>query len=126
VVGVSLGGDKCSPADVAAEPGSGTIEVGDHVAIVGDWIFDNAHDGWHELHPVKKVLRIPCPTNAPGVDPEEPHSERSRAAIEAYCLKYLADNAATICRLLHDGRVPETVDKQHQPEHNPTYNTHIG
>ncbi len=91
VLGVGLGGDEGSPADVAVTPGSGTVSVGDHLAIVGDWIFDNAHDGWHELHPVKKVFRIPCQTgtSVPGVDPEVPESPMSKAAIERACLSYL-------------------------------------
>lgn len=128
LLGWLLGGDNGSPADVAAEPGSGTIEVGDHIAIVGDWIFDNAHDGWHELHPVKKVLRIPCPDrgSAPGVDPEAPDSERSRAAIEANCLSYLAGNAAQICRLLKDGAEPAVIVDQHKPENNPEYHPQLG
>lgn len=128
LVGWLLGGDNGSPADVAAEPGSGTIERGDHIAIVGDWIFDNAHDGWHELHPVKKVLRIPCPDrrSVPGVDPEAPDSEWSRAAIEAACLSYLSSNAARICRMLKEGSDPAVIVDQHKPENNPEYHPHLG
>ena len=128
VLGVALGGDKGSPADVAAEPGSGTIEVGDHIAILGDWIFDNAHTGWHELHPVKKVLQIPCPqgTKVPGVDVEEPQSERSKEAIEKYCLGLLSDNARKICEMLAQGGIPAVTGKQQEPQHNPAVNNYIG
>ena len=114
LIGVALGGDKGSPSDVAAEPGSGTVEAGDHVAILGDWIFDNAHDGWHELHPVKKLLKLPCPTGTkvPGVDVEEPDSERSREAIEKNCLGILAANAGEICRLLSQPRDPAVGTNQ--------------
>jgi hypothetical protein len=113
-IGVAIGGDEGSPADVAAEPGSGTVEVGDHVAILGDWIFDNAHDGWHELHPVKSLIRIPCPTGTkvPGVDVEEPHSQRSEDAIEKNCLALIANNAGETCRLLAQGRDPNVKQEQ--------------
>lgn len=128
VIGVGLGGDKGSPADVAAEPGSGTIEVGDHVAIFGDWIFDNAHDGWHELHPVKSLIRLPCPEgrSVPGVDVEYPQSERSRKAIEENCLRLLGDNARRICALLSEGRQPDVMGRQKEPAHDPVVNTHLG
>ncbi|HXN89419.1 MAG TPA: hypothetical protein VN890_08715 [Methylocella sp.] len=88
LIGVAIGGDEGSPADVAADPQSGTVEAGDHVAIIGDWIYDNAHEGWNELHPVKKLLKLQCPkgTSVPGVDPEYPDSPASRAAIEKYCV----------------------------------------
>lgn len=128
LIGVGLGGDKGSPADVAAEPGSGTIEVGDHVAIAGDWIFDNAHDGWHELHPVKSLLRIPCPqgTSVPGVDVEEPHSERSKEAIEKNCLRLLGENARRICELLAQARLPDVMGRQREPQHDPAVNGYVG
>jgi hypothetical protein len=127
VLGVALGGDKGSPADVAAEPGSGTIAVGDHVAIVGDWIFDNAHDGWHELHPVKKLLKLPCPEwKVPGVDVEEPHSERSRAAIEDNCLRLLGDNARRICELLAQGALPDVQGRQQDPHNDPAVHPNLG
>lgn len=114
LLGVALGGDKGSPADVAAEPGSGTVEAGDHIAIIGDWIFDNAHDGWHELHPVKSLIRLQCPkgTKVPGVDVEEPNSDRSKEAIEKNCLGILAANAGEICRLLSQARDPAVVTGQ--------------
>ena len=128
VIGVGLGGDQGSPADVAAEPGSGTIEVGDHIAIIGDWIFDNAHEGWFELHPVKKLMKLQCPqdTSVPGVDVEEPHSERSREAIERNCLRLLGDNARRICELLAQGSQPDVTGRQKDPQHDPAVNTYVG
>jgi hypothetical protein len=106
-VGYLLGGDEGSPADVAVTPGSGSVSVGDHLAIVGDWIFDNAHDGWHELHPVKKVFRIPCQPGKAGVDPEAPDSPFSKEARERPCLDYMRANMDKICLLLSQGRSPE-------------------
>ena len=51
-------GSEGSPEDVATDPDSGTVEVGDCIAMIGDWIYDSGHDGWHELHPVKGLLRL--------------------------------------------------------------------
>jgi hypothetical protein len=114
LAGVAMGGDEGSPADVAADPQSGTIEVGDHVAIIGDWIYDNAHDGWNELHPVKKVLKLNCPkgTSVPGVDPEYPDSPSSLAAIEKYCVTHLAARRNDICFLLNQPRDPNVQNNQ--------------
>jgi hypothetical protein len=106
VIGYLLGGDEGSPADVAVTPGSGTVTVGDHLAIVGDWIFDNAHNGWHELHPVKKVFRIPCRPSKP-VDPEWPDNPLFKEVRERPCLEYMRDNMDRICFLLGQGRSPE-------------------
>jgi hypothetical protein len=128
VIGVALGGDEGSPADVAADPGSGTIEAGDHVAIIGDWIFDNAHDGWHELHPVKKVLKLNCPsgTNVPGVDVEEPKSKRSQEAIEKHCLELLRDNVRRICELLAQGNDAQIFGRQQDPNNDPAVHPRLG
>ena len=117
VAGVALGGDEGSPADVAADPQSGTIEVGDHIAIIGDWIYDNAHEGWNELHPVKKVLKLECPkgTSVPGVDPEYPESPSSLEAIEKNCAKLLAERRDQICYLLSQPRDPNVQNNQDSP-----------
>lgn len=116
-IGVALGGDKGSPAEVAAEPGSGSISVGDHIAIIGDWIFDNAHTGWHELHPVKSLIKLHCPKDlkGPGFDFEEPNSERSKEAKENACLTLLGNNIDIICRLLRDAHDPNVLFKQADP-----------
>jgi hypothetical protein len=118
VAGVALGGDEGSPADVAADPASGTVEVGDHVAIIGDWIFDNAHTGWHELHPVKKLLKLPCKkgTEVAGVDPEYPDSERSRAIVDEACARHLADRAGDICYMLQQPGDPDVKTAQDEPK----------
>ena len=128
VLGVAAGGDKGSPADVALEPGSGTVNIGDHVAIIGDWIFDNAHTGWHELHPVKSLIKLHCPdgTKVPGVDPEEPGSSRSREAIEKNCLALLGSGRDEICRLLAQGRDPNVLVAQGEPGNNPLTHGRLG
>jgi len=117
LAGVAIGGDEGSPADVAADPLSGTVEEGEHIAIIGDWIYDNAHEGWNELHPVKKVLKLQCPTgtSVPGVDPEYPNSPSSRAAIEKFCVGRLAQRRDDICFRLSQPRDPAVQDAQNSP-----------
>jgi hypothetical protein len=116
-IGVAIGGQEGSPADVAADPQSGTVEVGDHVAIVGDWIYDNAHAGWNELHPVKKLLKLQCPNrmSVSGVDPEYPNSPASLAVIEKDCVTHLAAQRNDICFMLSQPRDPNVQRSQNSP-----------
>jgi hypothetical protein len=107
-----IGGSKGSPADVGE---SGTIEAGDHVAIIGDWIYDSAHDGWHELHPVKALLKLRCPTDVPGIDPEYPDSPESKLAKEKFCLAYLVSQLETICHLMTQRNDPAVTGAQDDP-----------
>jgi len=47
-LGVGLGaiaGHKGAPEGALIDQGWGTIHVGDHIAVVGDWVFDSAHNG---------------------------------------------------------------------------------
>jgi hypothetical protein len=37
---------------------SGQVELGDPVVVVGRWVYDAAHQGWNELHPVKSIQKI--------------------------------------------------------------------
>ena len=128
LAGVALGGEEGSPADVAADPESGTVEEGDHIAIIGDWVYDNAHEGWNELHPVKKVLKLNCPTgtSVPGVDPEYPNSPASRAALEKFCVSLLAQRRDDICFRLSQPRDPAVQDAQDSPSGAWVFNPAIG
>jgi hypothetical protein len=119
LLGVALGGDEGSPADVAADPASGTVNVGDHIAILGDWIFDTAHDGWHELHPVKKVLRIPCETGTPTTTWSE--AERERA-----CLSHLGLIVNEVCRLIRQPSDPAVVTAQGEPSNRTVVHPQLG
>jgi len=91
--------------------------VGDHIAIIGDWIFDTAHTGWHELHPVKSLIRLHFweETNMDGVDRKEPRSERAKEAIEKDCVERLGNNVESICGLLAQGRDPNVLLGQADP-----------
>jgi hypothetical protein len=120
-VGVGLGaiaGHKGAPEDVLIDQGWGTLHVGDHIAVVGDWIFDSAHEGWHELHPVKKILKVQCPVPdttlgpAPGI-PGHPLSEEER---DKECAVWLGDIHKLLCRRIGDPDRPEVRDGQVQPK----------
>jgi len=39
--------------------GGGDLKADDLVLIRGRWVYDAAHQGWNELHPVKHIQRIP-------------------------------------------------------------------
>jgi hypothetical protein len=37
----------------------GPLSVGDKLAVIGEHVYDGFHEGWHELHPLMAVVRIP-------------------------------------------------------------------
>jgi hypothetical protein len=74
----------------------------------------------------KSLLRMPCPQDAPGVDVEEPHSERSEQAIEANCLRLLGQNARRICELLSQGQLPDVQGRQREPQNDPAVHPRLG
>jgi len=49
--------DKGNPNDV--NPHLGNLEQGKDVLVVqGTWVYDSAHEGWNEIHPIKQCQRI--------------------------------------------------------------------
>jgi hypothetical protein len=73
-IGWATGNDG-SPADAAVDPASGTLEDGDCIAVFGDFVYDVGHcEGWHEIHPVKYVQKIPPLAG----DPDRPSPPVSR------------------------------------------------
>jgi hypothetical protein len=60
IVGIGMGialGDTASPSQ--ADPSIGVIHPGQDVLFVmGTWIYDSAHTGWNELHPVLHCQKI--------------------------------------------------------------------
>jgi hypothetical protein len=60
IVGIGIAialGDTASPAQ--ADPSIGVIHPGQDVLFVmGTWIYDSAHTGWNELHPVLHCQKI--------------------------------------------------------------------
>ena len=39
--------------------GGGDLKANDLVLIRGRWVYDAGHKGWNELHPVKRIQKIP-------------------------------------------------------------------
>jgi hypothetical protein len=38
--------------------GGGTLNLGDTIVVTGRWVYDAAHQGWNEFHPVKTIQRV--------------------------------------------------------------------
>ncbi len=64
-------GDMGSVADVAVDPDAKTIREEDHptIAIEGRLIYDAGHQGWLELHAVRKIMSVP-PEDSDNLDNE--------------------------------------------------------
>ena len=45
----------------------GTLANGDQVVVYGTHVYDGFHEGWHELHPLMAIMRVPAPANIPGI-----------------------------------------------------------
>ncbi len=48
--------DPAAGALTAADPDTG--EAGDVVLVRGDWAYDEGHEGWNEMHPVRSVQKL--------------------------------------------------------------------
>jgi len=119
--GVALGelaGHPGAAEDVLIDQGFGTIHEGDHLAIFGDWIFDTAHDGWHELHPVKKILKVQCPfgTTVPGVSMVAPTIHLTEEERDKQCAVWLGAIARLLCQRVSEAGRPEVKEQQAQPK----------
>ena len=38
----------------------GPLAVGDRLVVLGEHVYDGFHEGWHEIHPLMAVMRIPA------------------------------------------------------------------
>jgi hypothetical protein len=59
VVGVGIGvalSDTANPSDVNANLGE--LEFGDVLLVKGSWVYDSAHDGWNEIHPITYCQKV--------------------------------------------------------------------
>jgi hypothetical protein len=71
--------DAASPSDVDPSLGGEMHQNGcdgtgaDLVVVSGTWVYDSLHEGWNEIHPIKKCLKIGTWT---GTWPFDPKSER--------------------------------------------------
>jgi hypothetical protein len=111
-VGAAIGlGDTATPAQ--DDPSIGVIHPGqDILFVMGRWIYDSAHTGWNELHPVllcQKLGTVDHSAVAAG-NPWVSHPEFGNPA-------ELARVRDTMCALAKDGRRPPTTVNQTKPEH---------
>ncbi len=102
--------DNGSFDDVKNDPESGTIEEEDSVFIFGDQVYDAGHsEGWVEIHPVKHLQKI-----FPPIDPSEPTD-----SVHFKELDFVADVKEfwdTWCAAVREGRKPDTVAAQQEPQ----------
>lgn len=76
-------GDEGDPGDV--DPSLGTLHTNDPatkigadlLAILGTWVYDTAHEGWNELHPIKQCQKVGTWDGAwpPDIDDQIKHWE---------------------------------------------------
>ncbi len=94
------------------DPSIGTIHPGtDLLFVMGTWIYDSAHTGWNELHPVllcQKLGPVPHADVASG----DPWASRPDLGDPAK----LSDTLGQWCALAKDGQRPATKTSQQQPE----------
>ncbi len=117
----------------------GPIRMGDHVAVLGEHVYDGYHEGWNEFHPLMAVVKFNAhPGERPPVymdwqpdtreavvipdkvDPASP--DLTEAAMRAGLSDVDFRKRCEIvrdewCRRLHDAFAPETRKTQDRLEH---------
>ncbi|MFY9663555.1 MAG: hypothetical protein WCB01_08405 [Candidatus Cybelea sp.] len=108
--------DVASPA--ADDPNIGTIYPGiDVLVVTGRWIYDSAHSGWNELHPVlhcQKVARVPQADLAAGT-PWASLPQFSAANVETTLNQNTVDRMGW-CPLITEAGDPATTTSQQEPQ----------
>lgn len=117
-VGAAIGlGDNVTPAQ--DDPSIGVIHPGvDILFVTGTWIYDSAHTGWNELHPVllcQKIGSVDHSAVAAG-NPWVSHPEFGDPDL-------LRDVRARMCELAKDGQRPSVKGDQTHPENG--WNIHM-
>jgi hypothetical protein len=142
--GGALGGYLAASAAFNSDPGNvndanvgdgplGDLHDQDQVVVFGTLVYDGFHEGWHEFHPLKAVIKASDPKianlGAPYLewDPAFPSGSTPPAGLTAADMRAgLASPAfATAakkvqndwCRLVREAFDPATVNTQSQPEH---------
>lgn len=86
------------------DPSLGTIHPGkDVLFVLGRWIYDSAHTGWNELHPVLHCQKIGTVT-----DIEDPWTGQDEFSDEAKLIALRDD----LCALAKDAKSPQTQQQQ--------------
>jgi hypothetical protein len=119
-------------ANVGDEP-LGDLVDGDHVVVYGTHVYDAFHEGWHEFHPLKVIIKAGDPKIAslgsPYLewDPDFPLNMETPDGLKVFDMRVgLASPAFKAaatklkdswCLLLHEAFDPATTKTQSRPEH---------
>ncbi len=99
--------DTTTPAE--ADPSIGVIQPGvDILFVMGRWIFDSAHEGWNELHPVlacQKIGEVPNKDDLISGNPWASFQDFSNPAQLQFILN-------TLCGLATEAGNPTTISNQ--------------
>ncbi|HEX8069635.1 MAG TPA: hypothetical protein VF546_06770 [Pyrinomonadaceae bacterium] len=106
-----FGAHEGDPADVAVDPTSGVLHVGDCVVLIGDWVYDHAHGGWNEIHPVRSVQKIPADAFPPGVNCDRFADEDDPLLVNLFKTRVLEK----FCERLAEARSSLTREEQKKP-----------
>lgn len=118
-IGFAVGRDGGADADPNADdPAIGTIFPGQDVLVVmGTWIYDSAHAGWNELHPVlhcQKIASVPLGDLATG-NPWVNLSQFSAANVMNTINQNIA-NQTGWCPLIQESIGEATLSNQQLPQ----------
>lgn len=78
-------GNKEDPRTATGGDLPGELQPGNLIVVTGRWAYDAGHQGWNELHPVKKIIKVSDKTDdfhAIG-DPKEVRDQFCTLALEA-------------------------------------------
>jgi len=110
----------------------GPIRMGDHVAVLGEHVYDGYHDGWNEFHPLMAVVKIGRSSRvgpefylewqpvSPGEPPPPPSGETIVLTVEDMRQGLNSENFRirctnlrdTWCGMLHDAFSEPTRERQ--------------
>jgi hypothetical protein len=95
------------------DPSIGDIHPGkDVLFVMGRWIYDTAHEGWNELHPVLLCQKVGDQIEAADVVAGDPWANRPELADPMQ----LQDLLGRWCALAKDGQRPDTKQEQQKPQ----------
>jgi hypothetical protein len=83
--------DVYDPAAGTLEPADRFGNGGDVILVRGDWVYDEGHDGWNEIHPIKVVLKLTDVVDARfrGMDKADTNlvDEFRKEVLEPWCFR---------------------------------------
>jgi hypothetical protein len=117
-------------ANVGDEP-LGALKSGDQVVVFGTHVYDGFHEGWHEIHPLKAIIKATDPKLAGTLpylewDPNFPLTSTGPGGMPAADMrkglasptftKAAMDMKTSWCELLREAFDPTTIRNQHEPQ----------